>query len=248
MKYTLKTVMLSIFALSLLVAPSAVWAREDMPAGSPEREVRTANTPTNPSSSTPPAKDSSDRQKRFEAQLRNELEQKQKERTEAGQQTKGLDAQEKKAEKLDEAKKKACENNINTINRLKERMDQRRQNVLNRITKISEATQTFYTEKQLVVTNYDELVAKVAAAKVVAESAVQSQQQIPSLDCNGDHPRAEVSAYKERHSTAIDAIKAYRDAVKELVRAVKAAAETANQDVTPSPSPTATTETEGGVQ
>jgi chromosome segregation ATPase len=219
-----------------------------MPASSPEREVRAANTATNPSSPTPPAQDSSDRQKRFEAQLRNELVQKQKERTEAGQQTKGLNAWDKKAEKLDEAKKKVCEKRINTINRLKEKMDQRRQNVLNRITKISEATQTFYTDKQLIVTNYDELMAKVAAAKVVAESAVQSQQQIPSLDCNGEHPRAEVSEFKERHSTAIDAIKAYRDAVKELVRAVKAAVEMVSQEVTTSTSPSPTTNTEGGVQ
>lgn len=244
MKYMFKTIAASIFALSLVIAPSAVWARDEMRPDDPEREVRTATVSPSPTSSTPPPKDSDDRQKRFEAELRGELEQKKKERASSEQQTKSLEAQNKKTEKLDEAKKKACENNINTINRLKEKMDQRRQNVLNRITKISEAIQTFYNEKQLSVTNYDELVAKVSAAKAVAETAVQSQQQIPSLDCNGDHPRAEVSTYKERHSTAIDAVKAYRDAVKELVRAVKAVAESASQESTPSPTPT----TEGGVQ
>lgn len=248
MKYMTKIITASIFALSLVVAPSAVWAREEMLNGNPPTEVRTATASPSASGSTPIEKDSNNQQRRFEAELRSKLEQKQKERTSSFQQTEGRESEVKKAEKLDEAKKKACEKNINNLNRLKEKMDQRRQNVLERITKVSEAIQAFYTDKQLVVTNYDELVAKVNAAKGLAESAIQSQQQIPSLNCDGDHPRAEVSTYKEKHAAAIDAVKAYRDAVKELALAIKEAAEGAAQESTPSSSPEPITSTEEGVQ
>lgn len=248
MKYTSKFIAASIFALSLVVVPSTVWAREEMPNGNPPTEVRTATTSPSPSGSTPIEEDSGNQQRRFEAELRSKLEQKQKERTSALQQTERRELQVKRTEKLDEAKKKACEKNINNLNRLKEKMDQRRQNVLDRISKVSEAIQTFYIDKHLVVTNYDELVAKINAAKGLAESAIQSQQQIPSLNCNGDHPKAEVSTYKEKHAAAIDAMKAYRDAVKELARAIKEVAEGATQENTPSSSPEPTTSTEEGVR
>lgn len=244
MKNNIYKLSIGIFVFILAGTPTVALARGEMSEVEDRTEVRTSTASQSPSPETPKPKESSERQRRFEAELRSQLEQKKIERQSTDVQTKRQEAKVKSSEKLDDAKKKACENNITTINRLKEKMDERRQTVLERISKISDAIQSFYTEKQLTVTNYDELVAKVSAAKTVAESALQLQQQIPTIDCSGDHPRVAVSDFKEKRSSAIDAIKAYRDAVKELVRAVKAVVEVSEQE--PSPTPSATNGTEGG--
>lgn len=120
-------------------------------------------------------------------------------------------------------------------------MDKRRANVLERITKIADAVQAFKTKKDVQVENYDELLAKVAAAKSVAESSVEAQQQVPSLNCDGERPKADMSDFKDKRSASIEAVKEYRDAVKELVKAVKAALDAVKEA---SPSPT----TDGGNQ
>ncbi|MCA9335206.1 hypothetical protein KC953_03625, partial [Candidatus Saccharibacteria bacterium] len=98
-----------------------------------------------------------------------------------------------------------------------------------RISNVISAVEEFYQSKNLSVADYDTLVAEVNAAKTLAQDAVASQLAVPELDCDGDHPRADVENFKEKRDASIDAMKAYRDAVKKLVDAVKAAAESASE-------------------
>lgn len=230
-------------AVLMLFATPVVLAKENGSASRPGPDAPTATLSERPAT-TAPSMVATERQRQLETELRNQLDLKQQER-QASAMTKRDDAKAAMQEKLDDAKKKACEKHVATINRLQDVMNKRRQNTLDRITKISDAVQSFYIDKQLTVTNYADLLAKVNAAKVVADSALQAQQQIPALDCSGDHPRADVTDFKDKRATAIDAVRAYRDAVKELARAIKTAAEAAsNAATTPTPSPAA----EGGVQ
>ncbi len=129
-------------------------------------------------------------------------------------------------ERLDADKKKICDNHQAQINQTMKLMGERRQNAFTRITQVVEAAKKFYTDKQLSISNYDDLVANVDAAKVAAEAAMSSQQSVPNLDCSGDHPRADIADFKSKRTDSIDAMRLYRDAAKELVKSVRSAFKT----------------------
>jgi hypothetical protein len=234
MKHTIKRTLITGAALAILVAP-AVSARDGSSgsgSGSLETETEVHTSSTSPSPSLSSTVKIEDRKHEIETELHDQLEQQQ----EARQAKIGAKISELK-QKLDDNKKKACDNHEATINRLMKVMDTRRQTAFDRIGQIATAVQQFKDKKQLTVENYDELVAKVAAAKSVAEQAIAAQQAIPNLNCDGDHPRADVTDFKLKKDTAKDAVRAYRDAVKALVKAVKTSAE--SLEASPSPSPEA---------
>ena len=112
-------------------------------------------------------------------------------------------------------------------------MKKRRQSVYDRIHKISTAVQEFYASKSLSISTYDDLIAAVSAAQSATETTMSAEQAVPSLDCNGDQPRADVADYKEKRQESIDAMKTYRDTVKNLIKAVRSAAEAAKPTTTP---------------
>lgn len=227
MKQTIKRTIMAGAALALLASPAVVLAKDGVSGG----DDTTVHAETESSSPSPSESPRPERVRQLEDQLKDRLE-KQQEQI----QSKLDDKKAELEQKLDDGKKKACENHVSTINKLMTVMDQRRTNALGQITKIANAVEAFKVKKNLDVANYTDLVAKVDAAKAVAESAVQAQQQIPSLDCSGEHPRADVADFKDKRSASTNAVKAYRDAVKDLVKAVKAAAEA--QTTSPSPEPT----------
>lgn len=234
MNQVIKRSIIAGASLALLASPAAVLAHGTV-HGTEEDEVKavTMSPPPEPSEA-PKSVDVS----QLENSLRYRLESKREQRL-----AKSENENENKAEKLEGAKKKACEKHAETINRLRTVMDKRRTNTLSRITEIADAVEAFKDKKNLNVENYDELVAKVSAARTVAESATKDQQQVPSLNCSGDRPRADVSEFKDKRATSIDAVKEYRDAVKELIKAVKKAV-SEMKETSPSPSP----ETDGGNQ
>lgn len=223
MKQTLKRTIIASAAVMLLVTPSIASARGGMDDGDSSEVTNSTTSPSVSPTSSPKVDDR--RVSRFETELRAQLQERSKER-EAIKSREIEQEKEKLHEKLDAKKKKVCENHVNTINRVMDTMNKRRQSAFDRITKVSEAVQAFYVKKGLTVENYDDLVAKVSAAKSIARSATEAQVAVPTLNCDGDHPRADVADFKEKRSASIDAVKAYRDAVKALVKAVKAAAET----------------------
>lgn len=130
-------------------------------------------------------------------------------------------------ERLDATKRKVCQTRQANINRIMTNMNNRRHNAFERITKISTAVQEFYTKKQLTVDNYDELLATLTAAQAAAQESMNAQESVPKLDCDGDRPKTSVANFKEKRSDSIDAMKAYRDAVKAFTEAVRTTARTA---------------------
>lgn len=222
MKQTIKRTIVAGAAVMLLVTPSIASAHDG--AHDEGDDIATSSPSASPTVSP---KIDDKKVRRLETELKNRLQEQARER-----EAKVAELQqdkEKLHKKLDAEKKKVCENHVSTINRVMTAMNTRRQNAFDRITKVSEAVQAFYVKKNLTVANYDDLVAQVNAAKSVAQTATDAQTAIPSLNCDGDHPRADVADFKEKRSASIDAIKAYRDAVKALVKAVKEAASAAAQ-------------------
>jgi hypothetical protein len=214
MNHTLKRTIIVGTALTLLLAPSAVFAKDGV--------THAEDTPTTSPSASPTTSPEVDSHQRELAERT--LEQK----LDAAKTIRQAQVEDVKATlkaKLDDTSKKACENHSATINRLMTVMDKRRENAFATITKISDAVQKFYIEKQLSVSNYAALVAAVDAAKAAAQTATSAQTAIPQLDCSGEHPRADVSNFKSKRADSIDAMKAYRDAVKALVQAVKSSAD-----------------------
>jgi hypothetical protein len=222
MKQTIKRSIIAGAAMALLATPAIVSAEDGPNTGSGSAPTGTTSSPY-PSPSTSPRPE---KVRQFEQKLQTQLQQMKEQRQVAIQ-----DKMDGLEQKLDNAKKRACENHQATISRLMNVMDKRRQNAFDNITKVSEKVQAFYTEKRLSVANYDDLVAAVSAAQTAAHTAMIAQQAIPSLDCSGDHPRADVADFKEKRAGSIDAMKAYRDAVKNLVKAVKTAADVAKGDL-----------------
>lgn len=213
MKQTIKQIITASIVFALVVAPSAAFAHNGVDDEHDEAGSTTTSETDEDSSTVT--------EKRLQAveKLRERLAQQKAERQEK------LDSlKEARQERLEGAKKKACEKRQTLINRLMDKMDSRHETVFNKITRISEAVQKFYTDKNLSVANYDDLLAEVVAAKGIAQSSIDAQQAVPELDCDSEHPRADVTDFRQKRLDTVDAMKAYRDAVKSLAQAVRTAA------------------------
>ena len=130
-------------------------------------------------------------------------------------------------QRLDDAKRKRCESHQAHIDKIMQRMDSRRQKAYDHITKIYEAAKNFYSNKQLQVEDYGELVASIDTAQDAAKSNMQDQQNVPQFNCGGDHPRADIVDFKAKRQSSIDAMRTYRQAVRDLIATIKAAAKEA---------------------
>lgn len=143
------------------------------------------------------------------------------ERREAAQST----VQEKKQaaqQRLSDAKLKVCQNREEKITNIMARISDRGQKQIDLFTKIAERTQTFYTEKGKTLANYDELVADVTTKKTAAQETVDELKATSAdFDCSGDDPRGVATTFKESLKKEIEALKAYKTSVKNLIVGVK---------------------------
>lgn len=125
-------------------------------------------------------------------------------------------------EKLSAAKLKACENHAERIAQRMTRISERTTKHLAVFDKISERTQAFYTNKGKVLTNYDELVATVAAKRAAAEAAIATVDASKGeFSCDGANPKQTVESFRANLKSSIVALKEYRTAIKNLIVGVK---------------------------
>lgn len=127
-------------------------------------------------------------------------------------------------QKRTEVKEKACQNREKIITNTMERIVSSEQKKLENITTISEKTQTYYTTKKLSLANYEELVGLINEKKTAAENAITAVSSTGSFSCDSTSPRESITTFKENRKVAIEALKSYRDAVKNLVQAVRSSA------------------------
>ncbi len=126
-------------------------------------------------------------------------------------------------ERLDAAKRKACERYSKNIVAMMGRITDRRQAQVDHISDVASKTEAFYARKGYVLSNYHALTDDVAAKKAAAEAALAATKSVSQFDCNSEGPKAQLQTFRDARTTAIQAINDYRQSVKALIQGVKAA-------------------------
>jgi len=144
--------------------------------------------------------------------------------TQSGQ-TNSNGSQSSGSAKLDDAKKKVCQQNENRMMNMFTNMNQLGQGQLDLFNGIAERAQTYYTQNNLSVNNYDQLVKEVQRTRTAAENTIQTATQTSSqFGCDKDDPKGVAGQYKVQVKTQVQALKEYRTAIKNLISAIEAAA------------------------
>lgn len=124
--------------------------------------------------------------------------------------------------RLADAKLKACQNREKAINNIMARFADRGSKQLDVFNKIAQRTETFYSDKGKILSNYDALVADVNAKKAAAQTAVDGvKSNSVSFKCDGTDPRGAATSFKDSLKGEIAALKAYKTAIKNLIVGVK---------------------------
>ena len=127
-------------------------------------------------------------------------------------------------ERLSDARLKTCQSREGKIKNIMSRIADRGQKQLDLFTSIAERTEKFYVDKGRMVSNYDALVAEVNTKKADAQTAVDAiKADSAAFVCTADGPKSIVTAFQGNLKTEIQALKAYKTAVKNLIVAVKSA-------------------------
>lgn len=134
-------------------------------------------------------------------------------------------AADKKAEaktRLADVKLKVCQNRQKAITNIMARISDRGQKQVDLFGTIADRTEAFYTEKGKTLSNYDMLVADVAAKKVNAQTAVDNTKSASTeFNCDGADPKGAVATFKNNLEVQNGALKDYKTAVKNLIVGVK---------------------------
>lgn len=126
--------------------------------------------------------------------------------------------------RLDDARLRACENRQKAIANIMARLSDRGQKQTELFTAIAERTQQFYVSTGRSVANYDALVADVAAKRTAAQAAVSAVTDTGAkFACDTEDPKATATVFRDSLRAEIDALKAYKTAVKNLIVGVRSA-------------------------
>lgn len=126
--------------------------------------------------------------------------------------------------RLDDARLRACENRQKAIVNIMARLSDRGQKQLELFTAIAERTQQFYASTGRNAANYDALVADVAAKRTAAQAAVSTVTDAGAkFACDAEDPKGIATTFRDSLKAEIDALKAYKTAVKNLIVGVKSA-------------------------
>jgi uncharacterized membrane protein YqiK len=124
--------------------------------------------------------------------------------------------------RLADAKLQACEKRQTVISNIMKRISDRGQKQIDLFSGIAARTQAFYEKKGKTLSNYDALVADVAAKKESAQDAVAMiAAHGTEFDCNSEDPKGSVTSFREHQKQAIAALKEYKTSVKNLIVGVK---------------------------
>lgn len=140
---------------------------------------------------------------------------------------------------------KSCEARQESLIKRAEKLLERATKMQEKFDKIALRVETYYTEKVLpegkVVSNYDALVADIAAKKALVGAALtKAQTDADNFTCDGATVKDQMTQYRKDMQGVIKALKNYRTSIKNLIIAVRSVNGEAHSEKTPSPSPIAT--------
>jgi hypothetical protein len=120
------------------------------------------------------------------------------------------------------AKLRSCQNREKAINNIMTRIADRGQKQVDLFTTIATRVETFYTAKGKTLSNYDALVSDVNTQKAAAQTEVDAlKASSVTFKCDGTDPKGAAQSFKSNLKAEIDALKAYKTAVKNLIVGVK---------------------------
>ena len=132
------------------------------------------------------------------------------------------EAKEAAKTKLADAKLRVCKTHEKVIDTIMGNAAARGDKQMGVIDTIATRTEAFYQSKGKTLANYDELVAKVNAAKATAQTAVDTvKNSSTTFNCDGTDPKGVAAGFKNAVRAEITALKEYRTAVKNLIVGVK---------------------------
>lgn len=128
--------------------------------------------------------------------------------------------------KLEGADLKQCQNKEKNINKYMLQITKRAELQLNLFGTIAERVQKYYTDNNLSLSNYDELVAAIETARTQAQNTFRAMETNGgSFSCEDSDPKAYTNQFKNSFNEAVDGLKAYKTAVRNLIVGVKSVAE-----------------------
>lgn len=132
------------------------------------------------------------------------------------------EAKEAAKTKLADAKLRVCKTHEKVIDTIMSNAAARGDKQMGVIDTIATRTEAFYQSKGKTLANYDELVAKVNAAKATAQTAVDTvKNSSTTFNCDGTDPKGVAAGFKNSVRAEVTALKEYRTAVKNLIVGVK---------------------------
>lgn len=128
-----------------------------------------------------------------------------------------------KKQKLADRKLAQCEKSQARIKKLIENAVSKRQEQIAHINSNAEKVQDYYIKKGVEIDNYETLVETVNTKHAEAVEAVSTLPPAEEFDCKGEGPKAQIQEFHDKRALALDTLRDYRSAVKDLIKAVKAA-------------------------
>lgn len=123
-----------------------------------------------------------------------------------------------------------CEHRQKAVNLRNGRIKAVMQKHLDFMDTIFERVQTFVNSKELEVEDYEDLIDAVRMAQAEARTAVDEfvDNRPPTLDCEDETVIDDIRPMRNSVAQTVKALKSYRQALQELLQAVKTAAEAGN--------------------
>jgi hypothetical protein len=139
-------------------------------------------------------------------------------------------------EKLSAVKLKVCQQHETQVNNTMDRVVTRSQRHIDRITAVADKAKAFYIKQGNVLGTYDTLVANVETARVAAQAATDALTTTATFSCDSDGPKSEIQDFRNQRLNKIDAVGAYRTAVKALIAGIKSVQPDTSATTTDTPS------------
>jgi len=214
MKKSLILSVIAVFAFVLTLAPMSVFARD----GAESSDTTTTNTSDDSSSGTSTDNSSGSASRRQEIELKIEQAKEQaKEKLDA--------AKTEVKDKLSSDRLKVCENRTTRVNQLLQDNSTRAKSVLTKFEAVATKVEAYVTTNSVSVPNYDALVADVNAKDAAAAAAIGAVSGT-TFNCDSQESNTVGKFQTGVVRDELNALKAYRTSIKNLIAAVKTAVST----------------------
>ncbi|MDO8486804.1 MAG: hypothetical protein Q7S45_00710 [Candidatus Curtissbacteria bacterium] len=137
---------------------------------------------------------------------------------------------------------RACQVKENTVKQRANRLTKLAANIETKFDSIAARVEKYYTTKVVpsgkTVSNYDSLVAAIAAKKTAVQTALSTaQNDVNSFSCTSSDPKSQLQTFRVDMQNVKSALKDYRTSIKNLIVAVRSVTGAMERESTKSTKP-----------